>query len=118
MDAEQTKQALIDYKLLDNTPRVTRVVKDIIRQTNAGRVETLFVAQDAERWGVFDPETQQVRTHVQSRPGDESLLNLAAVTTLLDRGQVFVLPRSGGAVLQYRISHPATASTNEGIRQR
>ncbi len=91
------KQALADYKAVNNTPRVTRAFKDIVRAASAGRIETLFVAQDAERWGLFNAETQQVQSRSQPKPDDEPLLNLAAVEVLRQRGQVVALPRSKGA---------------------
>ncbi len=102
------KQALADYKAVNNTPRVTRAFKDIVRAASAGRIETLFVAQDAERWGLFNAETQQVQSRPQPKPGDEPLLNLAAVEVLRQRGQVVVLPRSKvphGAVMAARLRY-------------
>jgi hypothetical protein len=89
-----TAHALQRYKDVNNTPRVTRSTKDIVRAAHEGRIDTLFVAQDIDKWGVFDPATEQVRMHPLPQPGDISLLNLAAELTLHHHGDVFLLPRS------------------------
>jgi Bacterial archaeo-eukaryotic release factor family 3 len=105
---DKVKLALADYKAVNNTPRVTRAFKDIVRAASAGRIETLFVAQDAERWGLFNAETQQVQSHTQPKPGDEPLTNLTAVHVLRQRGQVVVLPRSQvphGVVMAARVRY-------------
>lgn len=89
-----TAHALQRYRDVNNTPRVTRSTKDIVRAAYEGRIDTLFVAQDIDKWGSFDTTTEQVRTHPLPQPGDISLLNLAAEFTLHHHGDVFLLPRS------------------------
>ncbi len=87
-------QALQRYRAVNNTPRVTRAPKDIVRAAYDGRVQTLFVVDELDRWGRFDPATCQVHLHSLPRTGDVSLLNLAAEFTLQHRGEVYLLPRS------------------------
>jgi hypothetical protein len=89
-----TAHALQRYRDVNNTPRVTRSTKDIVRAAYEGRIDTLFVAQDIDKWGIFDATTEQVRTHPLPQPGDISLLNLAAEFTLHHHGDVYLLPRS------------------------
>jgi hypothetical protein len=57
-----------------------------------GRVDTLFVAAGEQRWGTADPRTLQVTIHDLPQPGDEDLLDRAAVHTLLTSGTVFAVP--------------------------
>jgi hypothetical protein len=57
----------------------------------SGRVESLFVAVGAQHWGEFDPETARVVQHEDYRPGDEDLLDRAAILTLLNNGAVFAV---------------------------
>jgi hypothetical protein len=58
-----------------------------------GRVKTLFVAIDEERWGEYYPESGQLDLHFQSQPGDTELLNLATIHTVLNNGEVYASPR-------------------------
>jgi Bacterial archaeo-eukaryotic release factor family 3 len=67
-------------------------VTEVIQAALQGRVDTLFVAVGEQRWGTADPQTLQVRVHDQPQPGDEDLLDRAAVHTLLTSGTVFAVP--------------------------
>ena len=42
--------------------------------------------------GTFDPQTQNVTLHNERQPGDQDLLDLAAVHTFLNHGAVYVIP--------------------------
>ncbi|MHB0856817.1 MAG: baeRF7 domain-containing protein [Anaerolineae bacterium] len=71
------------------------------------RVDTLFVATDAQHWGTFDREALQVVERDEPQPGDEDLLDLAAIHTLLNRGRVYAdertrLPGGGDAAALFR----------------
>lgn len=56
-----------------------------------GRVDTLFVPAGQQQWGTADPQTHDVAVHPARRPGDEDLLDHAAVQTLLTSGTVYVV---------------------------
>ncbi len=56
-----------------------------------GRVETLFVAVGVQRWGAFDPSTGSVTQHEMRQAGDEDLLDLAAISTMINGGTVYAL---------------------------
>jgi hypothetical protein len=64
---------------------------DIVPAANYGRVDTLFVAWDLQRWGQFDPATGTVTQHDEFEQGDRDLLNLAAAQTLRHGGSVYAL---------------------------
>ena len=49
----------------------------------------LFVDIKAHQWGMFDPQTVAIELHDGCESGDDDLLDLAAVQTLLHRGTVF-----------------------------
>jgi hypothetical protein len=57
----------------------------------AGRVETLLVPMDGERWGIADPTSGTLEVHQRGRPGDIGLLDLAMVETLRHRGSAYPL---------------------------
>lgn len=65
----------------------------IVPAANQGRVETLFVALDEQRWGHYEPETGRMALHDQSQPGDIDLLNLATIYTVLNDGDVYASQR-------------------------
>jgi hypothetical protein len=67
-------------------------VVQVVRAALQGRVDTLFVAAGQQRWGTADPHTGQVTVHDQPQPGDEDLLDRAAVHTLLTAGTVYAVP--------------------------
>jgi hypothetical protein len=57
----------------------------------AGRVDTLFVPVGKQRWGRFDTQRGEVITHSEPEPGDEDLLDLAAVETMSRKGTVYAV---------------------------
>jgi hypothetical protein len=77
------KQAYERYKDLAGTGKASNDLKEIVVSTFHGRVSELFVAKDIQQWGTFGPEGDGVDVHKAQRPGDEDLLDLAAVQTLL-----------------------------------
>ncbi len=84
---------------------------EVLRAAHDGRIDTLFVRRDVQRWGKFDVEKRKAderpaNTGSQAQPGDEDLLDLAATQTLLMGGTVFVVddvPGNGdlAAVVRY-----------------
>lgn len=56
------------------------------------QVEVLFVDDKKHQWGQFDMDTNTLTLHEEEHPGDEDLLDLAAVQTLLGGGTVHTLP--------------------------
>jgi Bacterial archaeo-eukaryotic release factor family 3 len=67
-------------------------VTQVVRAALQGQVDTLFVAAGQQRWGTVDPHTGQVTIHDQPQPGDEDLLDRAAMHTLLTAGTVYAVP--------------------------
>ncbi len=65
---------------------------DVVRAAAQGRVDTLFVPVGEQRWGAVGPGAASVVPHERFRPGDEDLLDRAAVDTLTTSGTVFAVP--------------------------
>jgi hypothetical protein len=82
------------YKELKaNAPsRTSQDIEEIVPAAYFERVDTLFLDKDAHRWGTFDPETNDVLEHDEQQAGDEDLLDLAAIHTFLNNGQLFSVP--------------------------
>ncbi len=68
-------------------------VDDLVRFAYEGRILHLFVAEQAHAPGCFDQGRFRARVHQTERPGDEDLINAAAVQTIVHGGRVHVLPQ-------------------------
>ncbi len=79
------------YKELQaNAPsRTSQELEEIVSAAYFERVAALFVDKDAHCWGTFDPESNEVVEHEAQQAGDEDLLDLAAIHTFLNSGQLF-----------------------------
>lgn len=64
----------------------------IIRATDEGRVDTVFVSPGEAVWGIYDPSHRVVRIDRTANADNEDLLNLAALRTLAQGGDVRRLP--------------------------
>ncbi len=69
-------------------------VDDLVRFAYEGRILHLFVAEQARAPGLFDEGQFRARAHQTERPGDEDLINAAAVQTIVHAGRVHVLPQA------------------------
>lgn len=95
------------YRDLMGTGKTSKYIEEILWAAVHGRVAVLFVAQGMQKWGRFDREGGRVEVHRNQKPGDEDLLDLAAVQTLLKGGQAYVVkqekvPDAGPAAALFR----------------
>jgi hypothetical protein len=111
---QQERQQSIDtYQHLAGTgdKRATHMIEQIVPAAYFQAIATLLITTGIERWGVFDPTHNTVEIHNERRPGDEDLLDFAAVYTLLNGGAVHIVdPQSMpagvpvAAILRYELS--------------
>lgn len=83
--------AVEQYRKLAGTDRVSDKLETVLPAAFAGRVASLLVPAGVQRWGTFSAEREELAEHEKPQPGDEDLLNLAAVQTYLTGGAVFVV---------------------------
>ena len=103
------QDAVAKYQKLAGTGKTSDDLSRIVSAAQQGQVESLFVDRTAHRWGTFDAATGQlaVRPSSAPEPGDDDLLDYAAVQTLLHRGAVYALPAEqvpappAAAILRY-----------------
>ena len=104
------EEAVAFYQQLDGqkSKRAVDTIEKILPAAIQGRVETLFVASGVQQWGVINPVTNEIEIHDQLQPGDEHLLDLAAVQTYLKGGKVYIMEpekmpggKNAAAVLRY-----------------
>jgi hypothetical protein len=86
------EEAAARYRQLAGTGKTSDDVRQIAAAAHRGQVESLFVDRAAHRWGTFDPGTETAEVREMPQPGDDDLLDFAAVQTLLHRGSVFAVP--------------------------
>jgi hypothetical protein len=97
------------HRRLLGSGRTLSDVATILPAAAAGRVQTLFVAPEAQAWGAADPLSGSVvRVQAERGAGDEDLVELAAVRTLERGGAVYTLEaerlpggEAVGATLRY-----------------
>jgi hypothetical protein len=71
--------------------RASNDLETIVPAAYVGRVDALFVAVGLQCWGTFDPDTNAIATHEAAASGREDLLDLAAVYTMANGGEVFAV---------------------------
>ncbi|MBD2482565.1 hypothetical protein [Planktothrix sp. FACHB-1365] len=89
---QEQQQAVEYYHNLMGTGKTSTDLQETISAAYYGRIERLFVAVGVQEWGNFDPQANQLQIHPEAEPGDDDLLNLAAVQTLLNGGIVYAVP--------------------------
>ncbi len=87
------EDAAAKYRHLMGTGTTAGDVEHVVSAAYQGRVESLFVDYHAHQWGTYDPATYKVEVHAEAQPGDDDLLDFAAVQTLLHRGAVYAVDR-------------------------
>ncbi|UCF19000.1 MAG: hypothetical protein JSU87_13860 [Gemmatimonadota bacterium] len=91
--SREQERAAAQYRELAGTERAASDLQRIVPAAHAGRVDSLFVAVGVQQWGSFRPEAGDVSLHDERQPGDQDLLDLAAVETLAHSGNVYAVNR-------------------------
>jgi hypothetical protein len=86
-------RALSEYREMGGGPRSSEEVSTILIGAYFGRIGRLFVADDVQLWGHFDPQTLGVSVHDPRQDGDVDLLDWAAIRTVSTDGVAYVVPR-------------------------
>jgi hypothetical protein len=82
--------------------RALAELEEIVRAAEHGRVDTLLVAREAERWGSYEPDVDRLVVRERAEPGDEELLDRAAARTLAQGGEALELPQA--AMPEHRVA--------------
>lgn len=88
---EAQRQAADRYHKLRGTGKTANYLEAVVPAAHHGRIEVLFVALGVQLWGLFDPAEDKVYVNPKALPGDEDLLDLAAIQTLLHGGTVYAV---------------------------
>lgn len=87
----RSKRALENYYNQLATPRTSSMPDKVIPASFYKQVADLFVEKDAHIWGSFDEQANVLAIHHEKQDGDECLINLAVVNTLMNGGNVHIL---------------------------
>ncbi|MEX0995975.1 MAG: hypothetical protein WDZ45_02870 [Flavobacteriaceae bacterium] len=87
---EEEKKNLKKY---DDVPlnQKSAAVHDIIPAAFEGKIDTLFLENREEVWGSFDEESMKVKIEDKQTEENTSLMNLAAVKVLENKGSVYLI---------------------------
>lgn len=88
---EARDEAAARYSRLAGTGQATADVNEVVLAAHHGRVEVLFIDVNVQVWGKFEPGMEAVEVHREPEPGDEDLLDRAAIQSILHGGTVYVV---------------------------
>lgn len=80
-----------EFSLMESRGQASNDLREILPAAHSGRVGVLFSAAGGCQWGRFNESTSEVEMRGEPRPGDEDLLNIAAIHTFRNSGQVFAV---------------------------
>lgn len=105
-------QALEKYHTLQGLGKASDQLTELLTAASRGQVDVLFTTANAHCWGQFDEQSGQLQQHDQPQAADQDLLDLAAVKTFLQGGEVYLLapdemPTDAPAAAVYRYGVPA-----------
>ncbi len=69
--------------------RAGHALLDVLTAAHQGRIATLFLASGVRRYGRFDFDSLSLEEHAEQQPGDDELIDLAAMQTLLHGGILY-----------------------------
>jgi hypothetical protein len=87
--ATAREDAVEQYRRLARTDKTAGDIKNVVRAAVEGRVRTLLVAVDAQKWGIVTPASGEVALSEQGAGGSVDLLDYATVQTLEHGGTAF-----------------------------
>lgn len=99
LSEREALRARLNAAVESETPLFSKSLEPIVKATEEGRVDTVFLGEDDVVWGAYDETYRTVRIDRVSGPQNEDLLNLVALKTLRQGGDVRVLP----AALRQRV---------------
>lgn len=91
MIEQERDRYIAGYYTLRKRGQASEDVPEVVKAARQGRVRHLFVAEDREVWGVFNPQTHETKAGEESGSREVDLLNLAAAETIVHGGEVYLL---------------------------
>lgn len=89
----ERKAKMEAFKQLDGTGRTSSNIEQIVPAAFDGQVDTLFLVNREDIWGIYDPKKRYVRIDEECMFSNGSLFNKAAIKTFLNGGKVYLLEK-------------------------
>jgi len=89
---ERLTKALNTFGNQSATEMTSSTPEDIIPAAHYGRVAQLLVLENEHIWGNFDEMKNELTIHEIREGGDECLMDKSVIKTLLNGGEVFIVP--------------------------
>ena len=87
LDAEREKMV----QKYHESSNKSYMIEDILPNILYNRVDSLFVNKKESIWGTVHNDSFEVMRHTEKQPGDEDLLNFAAIKAYLNKGNVYLM---------------------------
>ncbi|MBN2294514.1 MAG: hypothetical protein JXM70_18945 [Pirellulales bacterium] len=91
--AETRQTAISRYQQAASNNLAAKRLEVVIAAAQEGRIDTLLLAEDTQRWGRYDRETRHLDLHEQRAAHDEELLNLAMLLAYQQGADVYLFAR-------------------------
>ena len=94
--AEYFDRSKLKLESFDDTTKgkIASLIPEIARAAETGKVDTLLLQENEERYGTYELETHTVRIAEKKKRDNISLTNRIALKTFLQGGHVYSLPES------------------------
>lgn len=89
--SQEEKDAKERYFELKNKGQTSQSIDEALFAAHHGKIETLFIAIGEQVWGDYDIEKQTLEIHTSNLSGDYDLLDVAAIQTIQNGGNVFMV---------------------------
>ena len=89
---ERVTRALNAFGNQSATELTSSILDDVIPAAHYGRISQLFAAKGEHVWGRFDEMNNQLTIHATQEEEDECMVDKAVIKTLMNGGEVFILP--------------------------
>jgi len=85
------KKRIERYQNSSGSNLVSSDLREILEAAVTGRVDTLFLRKNGQVWGKFDENNLQATIHDERQENDEPLTDKAALITIQNGGEVYIL---------------------------
>lgn len=89
--AEERRKILHQFRELEGSALTDTDILKILPAAYNGKVQSVFLARDIQKWGIFNTADFSLEIHNARNPGDQDLLDEAAYLTLMNGGDVYIL---------------------------
>ncbi|MGM0438145.1 MAG: hypothetical protein ACQEQD_07715 [Bacillota bacterium] len=84
-------EAINKYKNLIGSDKIETNIKDILKNSFYGKIDSLFIQSSSEKRGFFDREKEEVKINENKK--SIALYNEAAIQTIINGGEVYILDK-------------------------